>query len=764
MSGTSLLWNPYIFCGMPGQASGLAPSRWFDVINTGYASFREIVGNIFGNDYVQHTVFLMFMAIASYFFMRQRKATLLVSVFAAVAITFSTGIVVFVFIGHITKLYTLSAFPLVLMLLFRFQEKIKFLDVVLFIIALAVMVSGWHVQMIFYSYFAFGLYFVYFFIRFLILKEFQQVKRLFASAGLLIAGSALAIIMVSDIYLQILEYTPYSTRGTKSISERVNGETQKTQSAFYDYATGWSFSPGEVLTFVVPSYYGFGNMIYKGSLSNDEEVEVNTYFGQMEFVDVAMYMGVIVFFLALFAMYACRKDPLVQFLSLLALVSLFISFGKTLPFLFDLMFYHFPFFDKFRVPSMMLTMVQVSLPFLAASGLMKIISLRENPDPKVSAVVKYSAIVFSVLLVIFLVANSSISSWFVERVNTSANGKQLGQIADFIADVFVGDLLIGFALLTAAFWFCHAYITGKLSGDVLAFLIILLTVFDLFRISQRGAKFIDKQDVSGLFNEPAYVKVIKAQKDKDVFRILNFKQDGSLGSISRNSNYNMYFQLHDLGGYSGIKPRSYQDYMDVVGPANPTLWRMLNIKYLVFDRPIQAPEFEQIYGAEKTFVYRNNAALPRVYFVNRVEKKEPIDILNNVKDAQFDPKDVAYVEKPMAVDRPDTTAETNIKEYSNEHVVVEAKATGNNFLFFGDTYTPVGWTATIDGNKTDILRADYGFRGVLVPKGTHTIVFDYAPRSYYLGKYGSLTVNILVLLGLGAGLFLKKRKKADNLA
>jgi hypothetical protein len=31
-------------------------------------------------------------------------------------------------------------------------------------------------------------------------------------------------------------------------------------------------------------------------LSQNQPVEVNTYFGQMPFVDVAMYIGVIIFF------------------------------------------------------------------------------------------------------------------------------------------------------------------------------------------------------------------------------------------------------------------------------------------------------------------------------------------------------------------------------------------------------------------------------------------------------------------------------------
>jgi hypothetical protein len=118
---------------------------------------------------------------------------------------------------------------------------------------------------------------------------------------------------------------------------------------------------------------------------------VNTYFGQMPFVDVAMYMGVIIFFLALFSMIVNWKNPLVRFFAILSVIALLISFGRTFPLIYDLMFNYFPFFDKFRVPSMILVLVQLSFPILAGLGLVKIISLREVPMKKLE---KLFAILF----------------------------------------------------------------------------------------------------------------------------------------------------------------------------------------------------------------------------------------------------------------------------------------------------------------------------------------------------------------------------------
>ena len=758
-----MLWNPYIFCGLPSHVSGVGYSRWFDLINSGYGSIREFVGNVFRNDYAQHIVFLIFLSIASFYFMQYKKATFMVSLFVATAVAFSTGLIVFVFIGHITKLYVIAVLPLILMILFKFLEKIKFIDIMVISIAFSFLFAGWHIQMIFYAYFAFGLFYFFFLIRFIIRKEYSAIQQLIKSAGIFVIVTIIALATSFDIYAQILEYTEYSTRGTKSITEEQAVQTPKSESAFYDYATSWSFSPGEVLTFIVPSYFGYGNSIYKGALTNNQEVEVNTYFGQMPFVDVAMYMGVLVFFLGLFGMYAARRQPMVQYLTLLIIISLLISFGKNFSPVFDFMFYYFPFFDKFRVPSMILTLIQVSMPILAGIGLMEIISLRKERNQKLLNLIKYLAFGFSGLLILSFLLNGTITSWFMGRVAESVRGQQLSQIGDYIAKVFIGDLYICLAMTAGTFWLAYGYINNKLSSDMLVLLIFIMTIFDLFRISGRGAKFVEQKDISGQFNEPAYVTAIKNQNNKEPFRLLNLKEDGSLGTFSQNSNYNMYFLMQDLAGYSGIKPRSYQDYIDIVGPANPTLWRMLNVKYIVLDKVVNVPGFTPILAQENNYVYKNERALPRAYFVDKVEVKEPLNILNDVKNNLFDPKEVAFTGEQLSVDKPDSTASVNIHAYGNDNIEIEVNASGNNFMFLGDTYYPHGWKATIDENETEIYRVNHGFRGVIIPKGKHEVKFTYAPSSYYLGKNISLLVNIILLGGLAFGIFLNiKEKKALN--
>ena len=760
------LWNPHIFCGMPAYSMG-TEKTWFNLIYMAFAYVRIAFVSPFSVDYAVWSFYLIILAFSSFLLMRHITKNMMVSLFAATATSFSTGLIVFLYIGHVTKLTSICMYPLIFLILLKFDEKIKIIYALSLIIILQLFIQGFHVQIIFYTLFAVAIYYIFFFIRFIINKDKERNLRLIKSAGLFAVAAIIAVLISADNLTQIYEYTPYSTRGGKSITETSTGNTAETDTQYYSYHTDWSFSPQEILTFIVPSFYGFGNSTYKGPLTQEQDYEVNTYFGQMPFVDVPMYMGVIVFFLALFGIFTCWKDPFVKFLTILSGIALFISFGKNFSLLFDLMFYYFPYFDKFRVPSMILVLVQLSLPVLAGYGIMKIISLRENSDKKVINILKYSAYAFTGIFVISLVANSALSNWFVTRVNDYAtsiqtskpqNAQYFQAFSGYMSEMFISDLLIAFAFLSIVFWAAVIYLNKKISADILVLVIIILTIVDLWRIDARGAKYHDAPEIKNQFDTPQYVTVIKSQNDKDPFRILNLKQDKSLGSFSQNSNFNAYFLLEDFYGYSGIKPRAYQDIMDVVGPANPTLWRMLGVKYLVLDQPVQMAGLTLLSGNDKTFVYRNDAALPRAYFVNKVEKKSGADVLNLIKENAFDPKEIAYVQdKDLKVDALDSTVTSKIIKYTDERLKLDVNASGNNFMFFGSTYLPTGWKAFVNNNKTEIFRTNHGFMGIIVPKGKHLVEFHYAPTSFYISKYVVLILSSLSLFGIVLGLFFEKR-------
>jgi len=765
------LWNPLIFTGMPAYAIGTG-APWFNLINMGFSYLRNAYTAFFSVDYIKWTFYLLILGLTSFLLVQYLTKKSLVGLFAAISTVFSTGILVFLYIGHVTKLTSLCWFPLIFLILLRLNKKIKIIDFLILIITFQLSLQGFHVQIIFYTLLSVAIYYIYYFSYALLKKDSELKSNLVKSAGLFILAAGIAIAIQADNFTQIYEYTPYSTRGTESLSEKSAPKTAAKESDYYAYHTDWSFSPGEVLTFIIPSYYGFGNSTYKGPLTQEQEIEVNTYFGQMRFVDVAMYMGVLVFFFGLFAMFTRRKEPFVQFLIILVVFSLLVSFGRNFPIIFDFLFNYFPYFNKFRVPSMILVITQLCFPILAGLGIAKIIEIRKENSPKFFSLIKNISLLFSSIFIISILFNYPIQQWFVGRVNDYAGtiqssnprlAQQYQALAEYTAGMFSGDLLIAFGFSAAAFWACFFYIKGKFSPSSLALILIAFTLIDLWRIDFRSQKFVDNPDPKNYFQTPDYVNTIRAQKDKEPFRILNLKQDGSYGSINNNSNFNAYFMLEDFYGYSGIKPRAYQDIIDIVGVANITLWRMLNVKYIITDQPIQFPGLQMIDSKKEGTVYENINSLARVYFVDSIAVKKDLDVLNLMKTSSFDPKHVAYISAGnLKIDQPDSSAYIKITNYQEAKVLLDVNSSGNNFIFFGNSYVP-GWKAYIDGKRTEIYQTNHGYMGIIVNQGKHNVEFVFAPTSFYISKYIALTLSALVLLTLFVILFYQyiKRNKLD---
>lgn len=758
------LWNPYIFCGMPAVATSMS-LRWFDLTASVYSYTTKVYSSFFHDYNAIYTFSFVVMAFTSFVFMRRFGANRSVSFIVATATIFSTGILLFFYIGHITKLMSLAIFPFILMMLFNFQKEIKLLDLLLFVFGLHILVLGAHVQIVFYFAFTTMIYFIYFFVRSLVIKDKFLQKQLLKSLGVVAAAALIAFLMSFDTYSQLYEYKPYSTRGTKSLTEEQNPGSP-IQSESYEYATSYSFSPGEVLTFIVPSYYGFGNSTYNGALSQNQDVPVNTYFGQMRSVDVPMYMGVIIFALGLFTLFVRWKDPIIQFFGIIIVLFLLISFGNNFPVIYNLMYHYFPAFNNFRAPSMILTILQITFPILAGLGVMKIISLREEKNYKLEKILRNTSIFFAGLFVLSIILGGSLGSWFTQRVNDHAaligqsqQSQMFTALTEYMSDMFKSDLMIAFALLALAAGISYAYLTSKLNKEFFVLGLAVMILFDLFRIGNRGAGYVDAEQIKELFREPDYISVIKKQNEKAPFRILNMKREG-MGTAGNNANYNVFFLQEDLSGYSAVKPRSYQDIIEAVTPANFTLWRMLGVKYVITDKPFPFEYFTQISMSQDstTFVNRNNMWLPRVYFVDSVAQKSSIEILNAIKENSFNPKKLAFVNSlDFKFDTGDSTNIANISEYKDERITAETKSQGNCFLFFGTTYLP-GWKAFVDKSETAIHKTNHGFMGIVVPKGEHKVEFVYEPKNFVFGKYLSLILNVLMFGGIGFVFYLNRKK------
>jgi uncharacterized membrane protein YfhO len=54
-------------------------------------------------------------------------------------------------------------------------------------------------------------------------------------------------------------------------------------------------------------------------------------------------------------------------------------------------------------------------------------------------------------------------------------------------------------------------------------------------------------------------------------------------------------------------------------------------------------------------------------------------------------------------------------------------------LVLSEIYYPAGWNAHVDGTPAEIHRTNYILRSVVVPSGSHEVVFKFEPTFYDIG-------------------------------
>ena len=69
---------------------------------------------------------------------------------------------------------------------------------------------------------------------------------------------------------------------------------------------------------------------------------------------------------------------------------------------------------------------------------------------------------------------------------------------------------------------------------------------------------------------------------------------------------------------------------------------------------------------------------------------------------------------------------------------MEAQTNGESFLVLTDNYYP-GWKAFVNDKEVKIYKADYTFRGIVIPAGKSSIEFSFVPQTFLIGTYLFLT-------------------------
>lgn len=716
------LWNPFHFLGMPTFGS-LAyvpyvypPDALFGFLQDGL-HFPQLTWLL------AHYILLGLSMLA---FLRAAGATPEAALLGASTLALTPNLVAVGAFGHGSQIMTAAYLPLLLLLLDRFARRGSWLALAGFAFAAAFQLLRAHVQIVFYSWIALALY-----AAFLGASAFREGRRAEGTRALvgLAAGLGLAFGMSAFLYLPVHEYAKLSTRG--------GGEGG---GAGLAYATSWSFHPREILTFLIPGMFGFGG---------------STYWGSMPFTDYPNYMGIVPLAFALYGAVRTRGVTRV-YLAALAVLALLISFGKHFQALYSLLYYHLPFFNKFRVPVMILVLVQFATAGLAALGLTAALGRRtesagrsgDSGSSWMRAALLAIVAGFGVLFLINMLGTSIREYAMHSRPNFDlAHARAALDMASI-------DAIKGGLFLAAALALVGMARKNRLSRSVAALLILGVTAVDLWTIDR---KIIDPlvaspREYDNNFRETPEVTFLRS--DSTQFRVFPLRWDDTRLAA---------FGIASVLGYHPAKPRLYQAFVDTVGIQSfPTL-RLLNVKYVLADGNFP-PEMHDVVlrhdGEVK--VYEVEGALPRAFVVHAIRQVRDDGVALAVLRTQaFEPRNEALWSEataPPPVSSPGVPDSVRSLRYDFNEVEYLVSLAAPGLFVVVDEYDP-DWIATVDGQPAAIHRVNYLMRGVALPPGVHRVRFAYAPRALAAGIQISLASAIAALLLAGWGAWQRATKR-----
>jgi len=741
--GVYPLWNPYIFSGMPSFAS-LSSAPYVDllgdIINGLLWPFRKLFSlPNFWRILINYFLFGAFAFLLLWEKTLSRPAAL----FSALSLVFMTPVIAFAAFGHNTKLLTACLIPLVFYLTDRLLETRRLVFFAALGLALGLQLLRAHVQMAYYSFLMLGIYVVY---RGIIALR-EGDKGIWKGIGLWFGSVAVGIVMSSWLYLSVFEYSHYSIRGgTKG-------------GLSYDYAASWSFWPVEMLTFLIPSFMGFGG---------------DTYWGHMPFTDFPLYMGVIPIIFAGVAL-VLRRDRYTWFFVLLGAFALLASFGKEFPVLYGPMFKFLPFFNKFRVPSMIQILLQFSMAVLAGFGMASLLQGRFREREK--ALMRYLkgfGVICVGLLLFLLLFKGAYLSWAGQR---SANPQASYRMA-------LGDAVKMIVLVGIMIYLTWLYIRGKIRAGLWSVAGLVLLLVDLWSVDFKIVDPKPQMQERWYFAEDDVVRFLKrAQSEGNVFRILPV-------SDGRPPNWYMYHKIQSAYGYHAAKLRIYQDVLsefqlpdgfllkflkrtpkgyvfrrpeevpDNLRHAQNVLLDMLNVRYIICPYPIPDEDYRVVLKGERR-IYENVTVLPRAFFPDSIavlRSKDEIFCL--FKSRGFQPEKIAILEEPPPFSiGPAKGNKVRLVHYDLHDIRLETQVVRPALLVLSEIYYPAGWEAYVDGKPVRIYKVNYLLRGVFLQPGSHQVVFRFRPRAFQVGLALTMFTFVGTFILLAVCLYRERRGK-----
>ena len=758
-TGDYAFWSNSMFSGMPANFTYMPPfTNIFDHIS------RVFIFNL----PINHIGIVFIYLLGFYILLMSLGCKPLLSIVGAIAYAFTSYNLIIIEVGHVNKgLVMATMAPIIGGIILCYRKKYLW-GIITTLIFTGINVAWGHQQISYYLI----LMIIILAIVYLVyaIKE-KTLKDYFISSGILVVVATLGLAPSMGFLLSTADYAKDTMRGGSELQNRTETIEKKSSGLDIDYAFYWSYGKAETMTLLIPNFYGGRDKydiginseyfeLYKkyasAAQATQQSKNAPMYWGDQPGT-ASPYAGAIICFLFLLGLFIV-KGPEKWWLLGATILSIVLAWGKNFG-LNEFIFYHLPLYNKFRTPTMALSIAEVTMVTLAILALKDIFDNKENRKIYLKSIYISAGITGGLCLFFALLGSSLMTfSGYIDSAYQLPQELVTALVADrkslLIADSWRSLAFI--ALATGALWY---YINKKVKTTYLIAIIGILVFTDLWTVGKRHLNFDSFVEIKKTTKTlPTEADNLILQDKDPNYRVYNMTP--ATFSESATS-----FFHKSIGGYSPAKLQRYQDIISyyLSGSLNPNILNMLNTKYLITSTQ---------QGQQQ--VQPNPHVLGNAWFVNELKwvdtPDEEITALNN-----FDPAQTAYIDKEWQSKlngwealqhEKDSTASIRLTDYANPgNLFYESNSTMPHLAVFSEVHYKT-WHAYIDGKEAPVIRVNYILRGLEVPAGNHKIEFkcvdDIYLRGAMISKVSSTIVGIVIFCLLGFAIWTSLKRKREK--
>lgn len=691
------LWNPYNGLGMPLLAT----------LNTGILDPFNILFLLFPSHmawsiYIVVQPFLIFLGM--YLYTHALGLRTEASLFASVTFLFSGTVITRIVYGSFgLAIACLSLLFYLVEEIIKNQKKGK---VLLIPILVACIIFSTPPQI--------SLYIVGFFLLYSVIRIFSLHNRqhiFLKILSMIILGFGISAVQLIPTF-ELFQHSNISTESSQFIFEK------------------FLLPLAHLITIFIPNYFG--------------NIGTYNFWGHTDYIETALYMGLIPLLFACVAIVQKREKPLRNIIYFFITTTI-ITILTTLQTPINSFLYSLPIpILSTGIPSRIFVLTSFSLSILAGIGFNNFLNVKKRPKKILGL---YFLIVISILSIsaFHYFQKTPCPSHIAIPVNCSSIAFRNTLLETSIFGVGIIFLALFFILKRRILFVCLIVLISSI-GIYNAYKFIPFSTKESFypknslvqkiqNLSRNGERVFGFGNAHITTNFATFFRYY----DPEYYHPLYIKRYGEIISFANTGKFNNQISRSDIEIISDtrIDPQAEN--------RRTRLLSILGVKYFLFEN-FENKEGDIIWKGSKWHITENsNAQLP-LYLVGQYETIiNSKRLLERLFKSDFDYKNSVLLEKsPSNPVYRSRNSRVNIKSYKENKVVAEISTDKNQLLVFLSNNYP-GWRATIDGKEAEILRANYSFNAVEVQRGAHTVLFYYSPLSIKIGGIISLVSTTALL-------------------